>query len=163
MNNHIHQLFKADQSDRKNNEIGMNSVLLSRNDKDRKKSLINILKENKGLTGRDYYFAAFIFHHGPTIGDSITATKLSEKSFKLGYKKALKFYALCLDRLLIKQGKKQKFGTQYWKKNPKSKWQLMPYDKKTTDEERKKYNVAPFYELVKHVEQLNEKVLCIKK
>jgi len=163
MNNHIHQLFKADQSDRKDPEIRMNSRLLSKNDKDRKKSLINILKENENLTGRDYYFSAFIFHHGPTIKDSITAMEFSEKSFKLGYKKALKFYALCLDRLLTKQGKKQKFGTQYWKKNPKSKWQLMPYDKKTTDEERKRYNVASLDELVKHVEQLNKNLSRIKK
>ena len=111
----------------------------------------------KLFSAKDYYLAAMIFHHGSGIHDSIKAVNLSEKSHKLGYKKSLAFYAACLDRLLIKQGKKQKFGTQYRKKDARSKWKLLPVDSRTTDEERKIYNMAPLKELMRNIEKLNGK------
>ena len=59
--------------------------------------------------------------------------------------------------LLIKRGKRQKFGTQYRKKDPQSKWKILPVDSRTTDEERKIYNIAPLKELMKNIEKLNNK------
>ena len=55
-------------------------------------------RKNKLVSAKDYYLAAMIFHHGSGIHDSIKAVNLSEKSHKLGYKKALAFYATCFDQ-----------------------------------------------------------------
>ena len=155
MNKELQKIFNDDQKDRHDPAIRNDATLLTRNDKIRKKMLQNILREDKSLSAKDYYLATMIFHHGSSIQDSIKAVKLSETSYKLGYKKALSLYATCLDRLLLKRGKEQKFGTQYQRKDTKSKWKLLPVDSQTTDEERKKYNIAPLKELLTNVEKLN--------
>ena len=74
----------------------------------------------------------------------------------MGYQKALSLYAVSMDRLLIRQGKKQRFATQYFKKNDASSWKLLPFDKKMSDKERKKYNVPPLAETRKMINQLNK-------
>jgi len=130
-------------------------MLFIKNDQNRKKVVQDLINMNKLTSAKDYYLAAMIFHHGSSIQDSVKAVKLSKISYELGYKKSLLFYATCLDRLLIKRGKKQKFGTQYRKKDSKSKWKLLPLDPQTTDEERKKYGIAPLNELRDHIEKLN--------
>ncbi len=157
MNKKLQKIFDDDQKDRHDPVIRNDGTLLTKNDKARKKIVQDIIRKNKLLSAKDYYLAAMIFHHGSGIHDSIKAVNLSEKSHKLGYKKALAFYATCLDRLLIKRGKRQKFGTQYRKKDPQSKWKILPVDSRTTDEERKIYNIAPLKELMKNIEKLNNK------
>ena len=157
MNKKLQKIFNDDQKDRHDPMIRNNGTLLTKNDKARKKIVQSIISKNKALSAKDYYLAAMIFHHGSGVHDSVKAVKLSETSYKLGYKKALSFYAICLDRLLTKQGKKQKFGTQYRKKDARSKWKLLPVDSRTTDEERKIYNMAPLKELMRNIEKLNGK------
>lgn len=155
MNKELQKIFRNDQKDRRNPTICNDAKLLTKNDKARRKAVQELILSNKLSSAKDYYLAAMIFHHSPSIQDSMKAVKLSITSHELGYKKALSFYAICLDRLLLKKGKKQKFGTQYHKKDSKSKWKLLPVDPKTTDEERKKYNIASLKELVSAMEKLN--------
>ena len=50
-------------------------------------------------------------------------------------------YAATLDRYLLSQGKKQKFGSQFIQKDDT--WELAPLDNSITDEERAKYYVPP--------------------
>jgi hypothetical protein len=129
--------------------------LLTKNDRERRRIVQDLIRTNKLVSAEDYYHAAMIFQHGGSILDSVKAVRFSKISHALGYKKALKFYATCLDRLLLKRGQKQKFGTQSWKKDAKSKWKLSPIDSRTTDEERKRYDIAPLKELEDRIEKLN--------
>ncbi len=97
-----------------------------------------------------------IFHHGPAIKDAEKAIAFSEKSFKLDYRKAHWLYAAATDRFLTKHGKKQKFGTQFFKKKPRSKWVLRPIDPKTTDKERAQFNVPSLKKIKETLEQMNK-------
>ena len=155
MNKPLKKIFNNDQKDRHDQIVCNDASLLSKYDRERKKLVCDLISKKMLVSAHDYYHAAMIFHHGPSIQDSTKAVKLSKISYKLGYKKALSFYATCLDRLLLKKGKKQKFGTQYIKKNPKSMWKLLPVDPKTSDAERKKFNIAPLKELEDHISKLN--------
>ncbi len=157
MNKELKKIFDYDQKDRFNLIIRNNSKLLTENDAERRKMVDELIHKKEFLSAKDYFFVAMIFHHGPSIKDSMKAVKFSETSHELGYKKALPFYATCLDRLLIKKGKKQKFGTQYRRKDDQSEWRLLPVDSNTTDDERKKYKIAPFKKLIRNVEKLNNK------
>lgn len=157
MNKELQKIFNSDQKDRKNPLIRNDRILLTKNDRVRKKTVENIIHKGELSSAKDYYLVAMIFHHGYSIKDSNEAVKYSKISYELGYKKALSFYATCLDRLLIKTGKKQKFGTQYRKKDAKSKWKLLPVDPLTTDEKRKKYNISTLKKLLDNIEKLNSK------
>lgn len=99
---------------------------------------------------------AMIFHHGTTLADYKKAIALAKKGMALGNKRAKWLYAAAIDRLLIKQGKKQKYGTQYQIKN--GKWILYPVDPKVTDRERAQYGVIPLKEARTNVKAWNKKL-----
>jgi hypothetical protein len=158
MNTNLLKIFKEDQKDRRDPLIISNVKLFITRDKIRKAFVERLVKNNEINTPKDYYMAAMIFHHGSTINDSKRAVRLAKLSADSGYRKGLSFYATCIDRLLIRQGKKQKFGTQFRKKNTKSLWRLLPFDKKTTDEERFKYGLLSLTKMKDNVEKLNKKI-----
>jgi len=85
------------------------------------------------------------------------ANKLCQKAIDLKEKRAKWLYAATLDRYLLASGAKyQKFGTQYVQ--VKGKWKLFPINPKTTDVERKKYDVPTLGKLKKRVENLSEEI-----
>ena len=139
MNKKLEKIFINDQEDRKNRTILENGVLLTKRDRDRKKRVNYLISRKQLNSPKDFFMAAMIFHHNRSIEDSRKAVMLSKKSADMGYQKALSLYAVSMDRLLIRQGKKQRFATQYFKKNDASSWKLLPFDKKMSDKERKKY------------------------
>jgi len=145
-NNKIYKIFLSDQKDHGavkirtyNNEEDW--AKLTERDKKRQKNILKILKNKKfTFTSEDYFMAGIIFQHGTTIADSKKAISLAKNGAEMGNDRAKWLFAAATDRLLLRQKKKQKFGTQYQKKN--NKWRLSPVDKKTTDKERAKYNVV---------------------
>ncbi|OGM95002.1 hypothetical protein A2524_02835 [Candidatus Wolfebacteria bacterium RIFOXYD12_FULL_48_21] len=156
MNKDLEKLFKEDQADRMAIGSSGDFSVVEKKDVERKNTIKRMLKEGTVITGKDFYIAAMIFHHGQLLADYKTAIKLSEQSIKKGYQKAKWLHAAGTDRLLIKQGKKQKFGTQFFKKSAKSKWALAPIKKGMTDEERARFNVPPLAELKAQVERMNK-------
>lgn len=141
MNKELEKIFKEDQCDRLDPNISLSVVI--RRDKDRLKKVKQLINNKKIITKKDYYNIAMIFHHSQNITYIKKANMFALKSAKMGYKKAKWLCAATLDRLLMTQGKKQKFGTQFIKKSLSEKWSLYPVDLKTTDEERALYNVLP--------------------
>ena len=149
----IKTIFNEDQKDRQNFDLMPEEM--TRRDTNRRKEVWNLIEQRAIQTGVDFYYAAFIFHHGLSKADSQQAMKLAKKSIGLKYPKAKWLYAAAIDRLLIKEGKPQKYGTQYEKKKG-GKWKLLPLDRKTTDTERAKFNIAPVSQLIKQIEELNQ-------
>ena len=157
MNKILEKLFKEDQNDRMTLGADGDFAMIEKRDIERKNIVKRLLREGAVITGRDFYIAAMIFHHGQSLADYKTALKLAKESNKKGYQKAKWLCAGVTDRLLMKQGKKQKFGTQFIRKNPRSKWVLAPIEKGMTDEERKQFNVPPLAELKAQIEEMNKK------
>jgi hypothetical protein len=70
-----------------------------------------------GLSGEEYYFAAFLFQHGQGANDYLFAHILATEAIALGYSRAKWISAATLDRYLQQVGQKQVFGTQYQGEN----------------------------------------------
>jgi len=157
MNKNLKEIFKKDQKDRFNPLFNKMPEFFIKRDAARKNKIKEMFKKGILKTGRDYYIAAMIFHHGLNISDAKKAVDFSQRSFNLGYGKARWLYAAAIDRLLMKKKKKQKFGTQFFKKTSKSKWILYPIDPKTTDAERVQFNVPSLEEMKRMVKKLNRK------
>lgn len=90
------------------------------------------------------HYAAYILIHSSSVADLSDAHEYAKKAVEMGSKVTRWLYAATLDRYLVAQGKKQKFGTQF--EQIDGAWRLLPYDSSTTDKERKEYGVPPIHE-----------------
>jgi hypothetical protein len=114
---------------------------IDKNDRKRRKRVSEIIDKGGLKIAADYHHAALIFQHGETTADYKKANELAKKGMEMGDERSKWLYAATLDRLLISQGKPQKYGTQF-KKNQKGEWKIEPVDPETTDEERIRLNVS---------------------
>lgn len=130
-----------DQKDRSNKTLLSDYLLLKKRDKARMKEVIKILHNDKAITGADYYHAAMIFQHGTNISHFALARRLARKAVDLKYKKARWLYAASTDRWLVRQGKKQKYGTQFYSKKLGGALRLYSINPHITDKERLAYGV----------------------
>ncbi len=146
----IKELLDADQNDRESPRFGgLNErkrwAIIKKGDVARIKKAELILKSKPKLKGVDCFRIAIVFQHGGSAKYIRKAKILAEKGMKMGYKPSKWLYAAATDRLLIMEGRKQKFGTQYGK-NKNGKWQFLPVDQTTTDATRTKFNVLSLQE-----------------
>jgi len=154
INKAISKIFKADQADRKRKNPEWEEI--TQRDTIRRKELTKILNNKTAkLSGEDYFMSAIVFQHGRSIKDSKTAIALARKGMKLGNERSKWIYAAAIDRLLMKQNKKQKYGTQY-RKGAKG-WFLYPVQKRTTDSERAKFNIEPLKKAKARAKELNKR------
>ena len=144
----LKQLFEEDQKERTGDDVKWDLVFA--NDNIRQEKVRALLRSGKVENATDLYHAAMIFHHAPSIHDSKTAQRLAKRALELGNEEARWLFAAATDRLLMKVGKRQKFGTQFLETvkitdlgKVKRQLALYPCDKGTTDAERAKYNVPP--------------------
>ena len=136
-------IFDKDQEARMVEDIDWE--VLNRKDTTRRVEVLGYLEQGQLSTGEDLYYAAFIFQHGNCPEHYQLANRLAEKAVLLDYNDARWIYAATLDRYLLSQDKKQKFGTQYTSTDGCT-YLLEPVDSKTTDKERERYDVPPLAE-----------------
>lgn len=153
------KLYKEDQSDRMDPELLSDFDKIAKRDAKRRKIVKEILATKQKLSAKEYFMIAMIYHHGPAIAHSRLAVKFAKEAWVRKYEPARWLVAGATDRLLIKQKKPQKYGTQFFKKNAKSKWVLRPVDPRVTDEERALFNVPPLREVRKRVIEMNRQGL----
>jgi len=153
----IDQIFRADQADRKNPDFFTKKKFFDDRDKERKKQTKGLIKNNELKTGKDWYQAAMIFHHSNKLTDLNLALKLIKKSLNKKNEKAKWLFAAITDRILMKENKLQKFGTQFFRKNDDSPWVLYKVNPKTTDQERGEFNVPAIKQMKSFIEKLNQK------
>lgn len=126
---------------------------------DRKRRAIvkKLIRGGKVKIKSELFYAAVIFQHGTKPEHFKLANQLTTRSMKMGYKRARWLYAATLDRWLMSCGKPQKFGTQFNNNNKDKKWLLYKFDPRTTNAERKKYNVRSLEKQLRRVELMNAK------
>lgn len=163
-NSLLSRLAREDQADREPAAFKGNERRVAIKDKKRREQVLRLLKERKVKTSEDYFNAALIFQHGDSLGDYKKAEKYAHQSLKMGYEHARWLYAAATDRSLVHQGKKQKYGTQYEtvvlnQNSPtraKKVIRLSPYDRRTSDETRRRFDVPPLKDLIKRQKELTE-------
>ena len=95
----------------------------------------------------------WILKYGQTENVLRLAQKMAKKSFEHGYEKGRWLYAAATDRLCMTQGKRQKFGTQFGRRDGTC--ELLPVQKTTTDAERRAYGVLSLKKIRTVVRSLN--------
>lgn len=153
----LHTLFKEDQRDRSNGKLWEKPEFLkevSKRDRIRRKKIADYLKKEMLKTPEDFYYAAMIFQHGESVRDYRQANQLAQQSMEMGYEPAKWLYAASLDRLLLHQGKPQKYGTQY-RKEQNGLWFMPAIDPSVLDEERKQYNVPALSDMLAKIKKMN--------
>lgn len=113
----LESLFGADQKDRLEDKLDeTNLSLLDERDANRLKQaealFLEYQKDPQKFSAESVYYLAFLFHHGRTTEDYEKALALFQEADRRGEEGAKEMTELAEDRLLLSQGKSQKFGTQ---------------------------------------------------
>ncbi len=148
------RLASQDQRDRQK-YIG-NEAKVFRNDQKRRLKVAILLAQGKVRTGADCFSAALIYQHGSNLQDYLRARTLARKAMSKGEEAGKWLYAAATDRWLVRQGRKQKFGTQYCSvmdpigshARRKRVMRISPYDKRTSDKTRARFHVPPLSKLL---------------
>lgn len=141
-------------------EVKKASDALSRNERlnDRAGRVREIL-ESQGaeLTPQDEFHAALVLVESDRAEDLDAAMLIALKAAEGGENRAFRVAAEAQDRLLVKRGQAQRYGTQFAWEAVNKMWRLYPIDPRTTDAERKAMGVPSLAELKQQEAQLNEK------
>lgn len=152
MNEELAQLCEADQADRR----GSISSDLGKRDGVRRKRATELIESGALQDGDDYYHAALIFQHGSEFANYWHAHELALKAAELGHRGGRWLAAAAYDRWLMKQGKPQKYGTQYVGSSDGT-YHLWDVDPETTDEERAQWSVPPLAKALQRAEEITER------
>ena len=121
--------------------------------------VMKMYADNELTNPLDAFHAAIILHHGIENEYAVAANDLCKYAVaRLGdnhkdIRSARWLYAASYDRILVHDGKLQKFGTQFVK-NKDGKFELAtPIDSATTDEERAWYGIPAIEETLKRLSE----------
>ncbi|HEY7200163.1 MAG TPA: hypothetical protein VIC57_08130 [Candidatus Dormibacteraeota bacterium] len=140
MNAELRGIFEADQADRRSD---LGPEVASR-DRERRRRVLELLAAGEVVDGADHYHAAMVFQHGGSRESYRRARELALRAAELGHRSGRWLAAAALDRLLVHEGRPQRFGTQYRARD--GEWLLVEVDPATTDEERAAWDVPPLGE-----------------
>ncbi|TSB03938.1 hypothetical protein [Sphingorhabdus contaminans] len=109
-NDEVRKLFLDDQNDRKSGRLS--ELEIKKRDQLRISQLSKLIDDNRLKSGRDFYYAAFIFQHSETPQDYLRAHSFAMTALMRNEPDAAWIAAASLDRYLLAIGKKQIYGTQ---------------------------------------------------
>lgn len=142
------QLFQADQDARRSNAVETDWKRVNAEDAERRQAVLAILEDGDVRTALDYYNAAMIFQHGESVDDIRLAHSFASISAALddSSEAARWLEAATWDRLMLKLGRPQWYGTQFVR-DDQGKWVLYTVDTSAvTDEQRAALSVPSLAE-----------------
>ena len=141
------QLFSADQEARRATSGEIDWKQVNAKDAERRQAVLAILEGGGLRTALDYYNAAMIFQHGDSIEDIRLAHSFASVSAALDDSEAARWLkAATWDRLMLKLGQPQWYGTQFIR-DDKGRWVLYEVDRAAvTDEQRTAMSVPSLAE-----------------
>jgi hypothetical protein len=154
----LEELTDADQADRADlRDWAKTGPLVAPRDRARRDEVAKLVQAGQLKTGRDFRRAALIFQHGETVADYREASRLAVEAVKRDPTNATARWlaAASEDRLRVKEGQLQKWGTQFELRGgadggmpeaPDAIWVFRPVDPATTDAQRAEWNVPPLEE-----------------
>lgn len=148
----LRELFEADQADRREGIADIAGMM--RRDGDRRSAVRRVLAGITAPAAVDLYHAAMILQHGESIEDIAQAHDLASRAAEADYTPARWLSAATVDRLLMYQGKPQRYGTQ--SVSDGTRWRLWDVEEATTDAERAALDVPPLHQLEAEVDEHTE-------
>jgi hypothetical protein len=164
MNEELQALYEQDQADRQAFEQlnRKQRQQVFKRDRKRRQRVEKILRSEMMQAPEDFFHAAMIFQHGEKLEHFWKAHELAKKGAELSHPNCRWLSAAAYDRWLMKQGKPQKYGTQYTARENKP-YRLWDVDPTTTDEERAAWNVPPLAEALRQADVLTRRSELSKK
>jgi TPR repeat protein len=148
VNAELQRLCDEDQADRRDVSVGDE---VGQRDRERRRRVAELLDAGEARDGVDFFNAALIFQHGETLEEYEQAHTLARRAADLGHRPGRALAAAAYDRWLMRQGKRQKYGTQFLPGGDQ--WTLWPVDPSTTDAERVAWDVPPPEEARRRLEE----------
>lgn len=126
------------------------------NQRSRVDHVFEMIDRGELTTGLDHFYASVILVETDdektlltALGEALRATELKED-------RAFRVAAEATDKVRVKRGVPQKYGTQYMYEPVLKAWRLYPVDPATSDVERKAFGVEPLAELQAKEAVLNQ-------
>jgi hypothetical protein len=157
-NEALRQIVAADQEDRSGPASSFDGAKVSTRDADRRRLVMEIMSKGEIRAAEDFFNAALVFQHGATTDDIRLAYALvtiasAMRPERLGPKAAA---CSSWDRLLVRMGRPQWYGTQYTKSESTGKFELSPVDETAvTDDERKSLGLPTLAEARENAARFN--------
>lgn len=142
INLELENLYLEDKEDRNKLERGtISEETLSKNDTKRLKNLKKLLDSSKIDLEEiwNLHYCTLLLHHSDNIEDIKKAHNLARKAVEMGSQVTKWLYVATLDRSLVMQGKKQKYGTQFQIINGEK--VFAPIDGTVSEAEKAKFGV----------------------
>jgi hypothetical protein len=159
-NRELQKLERADQSDRASGYNGIDWDTVGKRDANRRARAMEILKSGDVRSAEDYLNAAIIFQHGETVDDTKLALALATTASRIDDTNmdAKLMTAQAMDRILVKRGKPQWYGTQFFKNKSTGKWEMYPTDPTMVTEAQREAMGIPTVSATKsHLDAMNGK------
>jgi hypothetical protein len=161
MHRELQALFEQDRTDREGLvrlDQDQRQPMLQR-DKARRQRVETLLANAPLLDAEDYFHAAMIFLHGETPEHFLQAHTLAYKGARQGHSACFRLMAAAYDRVLMSQGRPQKYGTQYIIRH--GRWTLYEVDPAITDAQRAQWNVPPLAQSLQKAEEMNQTIFSV--
>ena len=159
-NQALKKLEEADQSDRSPGSNKIDWDVIGKRDALRRASAAAILKAGEVRTADDYLNAAILFQHGDAIEDTELALALATTASRIdpGNKDAKILTAQAWDRILVRRGKPQWYGTQFSRDTSTGKWVMSPIEPGVVSEaQREAMGIPTISQTQAHLDALNAK------
>ena len=149
----------ADQADRTPGPSKIDWNVVGKRDAFRRAQVMQLLMAGDIRTADDYYNAALIFQHGESVQDIQLALAFATTAVRMtpSNRDAQILMAQAWDRILVKSGKPQWYGTQYQRSKITGKWELCPTDPTAVSEaQRKAIGLPTMAEAMAHLAEINK-------
>jgi hypothetical protein len=159
-NQELQKLEEADQTDRSAGSNKIDWDIVGKRDANRRARATDILKAGEVRTADDYLNAAVIFQHGDAVEDTELALALATTATRIDStnKDAKVLTAQAWDRIMVKRGKPQWYGTQFFKNKTTGRWEMSPTDPvAVTEAQREAMGVPTISDTKTHLDALNAK------
>ena len=159
-NQELKKIEEADQADR---AVGSNKIdwdVVGKRDAARRARTLEILRAGNIRTSDDYLNAAVVFQHGDAIEDTELALALATTASRMDAtnKDAKILTAQATDRILVKLGKPQWYGTQFSRSKSTGKWEMFPTEPSVvTESQREAMGIPTLAETKAHLDAMNAK------
>ena len=158
-NHELASMEAADQADRAPGPNKIDWDVVGKRDASRRAQVTQLLMAGDIRTADDYYNAALIFQHGESVQDIQLALAFATTAVRMtpSNRDAQILMAQAWDRILVKSGKPQWYGTQYQRSKITGKWELCPTDPTAVSEaQRKAIGLPTVAEAMAHLAEINK-------
>lgn len=149
----------ADQADRSPGPNKIDWHVVGKRDAARRAQVMRLLDSGQVRTAEDFSDAALIFQHGDSVQNTQLAFALATVASRMApsNRDARQLVADAWDRIMVRSGKPQWYGTQFVRSKTTGKWELYPTDPNAvSDAQRTAMGIPTLAEDKAHLAEINQ-------